>query len=397
MFLYLILIFLVCESPGIPVNLPELIAFKMKDTLVYEGLEKQLLLEVAGTSGMTGPVYVEYETREGTAIAGEDFTPTTGILAFVNPGVKEKQLVHLEILDNQRFEEEEYFDVSFNFDSTGIFLSDSLRIFILDDDPQLTDNEFPGYTTPMEYEGWKRIWSDEFGGESLDKNNWTPIVGNGCPEKCGFGNNELQYYREENMELGDGQLTIHVLQETFGTNQYTSSRIMTKDKFFFLYGRVDIRARLPYSQGLWPALWMMGQNREEAGWPECGEIDIMELRGGIPNKVGSNLHYANAQGKHQNAGAKTFELDQGNFSDEFHVFSMIWDDQKIEFFVDDVKFNTAFFSSLNIGTMENPFRKDFYLLMNCAVGGNYGGNPDETTQWPQQMQLDYVRIFQKMN
>lgn len=260
---------------------------------------------------------------------------------------------------------------------------------------QHTDNSYRGYVTPRSYEGWELFWADEFDGNELDKTSWTPVIGNGCPELCGFGNKELQYYTEENLTIDNGLLTIEAREETIDTNHYTSSRIMTRDKVHFTYGRIDIRAKLPYSQGLWPALWMLGQNHMEVKWPHCGEIDIMELRGSIPNKVGANIHYANRKGWHQSVNASYHMLEEGNYSDEFHVFTMIWDEDKAEFFVDDVLFKTVNLHELNIVNKENAFHKPFYLLFNVAVGGHYGGNPDETTIWPQRMEVDYVRVFQK--
>jgi beta-glucuronidase len=258
-----------------------------------------------------------------------------------------------------------------------------------------TDNAHRGYVTPKSYDGWELFWADEFSGNSLNKEWWTPVIGNGCPELCGFGNKELQYYTEENMEIADGLLTIHARRDTIGDNFFSSSRIMTRDKVFFKFGRVDIRAKLPFSQGLWPALWMMGQNHPEVGWPHCGEIDIMELRGSIPNKVGGNIHYSNLNNRHQSTRASYHFLDEGTYHDRFHVFSLVWNEDRADFFVNDVLFKSVDLNELNIGQKENAFHKDFYLLINCAIGGHYGGDPDETTVWPQQMQVDYVRVFQQ--
>lgn len=342
------------------------------------------------------PFLVEYETIPVTAREGEDFEPASGILAFSEEVASHIQNIFIEILDDNKYEEEEYFEIHFAADTLVNLGNEKVEIIILDNDVQLTDNDFPGYATPMEYDGWNLFWADEFGGETLNLDNWTPIVGNGCPNLCGFGNNEKQYYRVENMEVSNGLLAIHARKEDFQNNHYTSSRITTVDKVFFKFGRIDIRAKLPYSQGLWPALWMMGQNRNTAGWPTCGETDVMELRGAIPNTVGATLHYKNSAGKHQYVTTDKYILSNGDFSDEFHVFSMIWNEHKIEFFVDDNHFITIYFSSLNFNNSDNPFLKDFFILMNVAVGGNYGGDPDATTVWPQKMEVDYVRIFQKL-
>jgi beta-glucanase (GH16 family) len=254
---------------------------------------------------------------------------------------------------------------------------------------QFTDNDFPGYATPMEYEGWNLFWADEFGGNELNLENWTQA------NSGNWYNNELQYYKPENSVVGNGLLTITAKPEIIANHYYTSSRIWTHHKIFFKYGRIDIRAKLPYSKGLWPALWVMGENRDVVDWAQCGEIDIMELRGHTPNIISSTIHYKNSVGNPQNFPAKKHELSTGDYSDEFHVFSMIWDEYKIQFFVDDNLYNTVFHPKFNYYKNDNPFLKEFYILMNVAIGGNFGGNPDATTIWPQKKDVDYVSIFQK--
>jgi beta-glucanase (GH16 family) len=169
----------------------------------------------------------------------------------------------------------------------------------------------------------------------------------------------------------------------------------SEHKVFFNYGRIDIRAKLPFSQGLWPALWMMGENRDVVGWSECGEIDIMELRGHTPNQISSTIHFKNSAGSHQFPTSKKKKLSFGDYSDEFHVISMEWDEYKIQFFVDDQRYSTIFHNNFSHYNDSNPFRKEFYILMNVAVGGDFGGNPNNSTIWPQTMEVDYVRVYQK--
>jgi beta-glucanase (GH16 family) len=255
--------------------------------------------------------------------------------------------------------------------------------------------EFPqnGFESPEEYEGYQMVWNDEFEGNSLSE-DWVFELGDGCPGLCGWGNNELQYYRRENTEVREGYLVIKALQENFGGKNYTSSRIKTQGKQSFKYGRIDIRAALPKGQGLWPALWMLGDNIPEVGWPFCGEIDIMEMVGGSQdgkdNTVHGTVHWA-SNGNWANYGGSK-RLDQGIFNDKFHVFSIIWDETRIVWLLDNVKYHEIDTTPQDL----NEFRESFFFLFNIAVGGNWPGSPDGTTVFPQQMAVDYVRVFQKI-
>jgi len=134
-----------------------------------------------------------------------------------------------------------------------------------------------GYSTPLNYEGMKLVWNDEFNSTELNRSDWSYENGTGCPNICGWGNNELQYYRPENSWLEDGTFVIEAKKEDFQGNRFTSTKIITRDKQAFQYGRIDIRAKLPKGQGIWPAFWLLGQNHAQVGWPKCGEIDIMEM------------------------------------------------------------------------------------------------------------------------
>ena len=396
-FLFLsIFLFFACgkKIPQIP-DVKVTPKIKISTTNFTEGIDEFVVVNLSLENEIDSLVFVNYKTVSISAEEGKDFEATSGILVFSKDDASHKQSIFIDLLDDDKYEEEENFEIQFTTDSLVNLEKDKITITILDNDEQITDNDFPGYLTPKSYDGWKLLWADEFGGETLDLDKWNVIVGNGCPSLCGFGNNEFQYYRAENIELVNGLLTIHALKEDFQDRHYTSARILTQDKFFYTFGRMDIRAKLPYSQGLWPALWMMGQNKKTVGWPECGETDVMELRGAIPNTTSSTLHYKNASGKHQNTAVKKHVLEEGNYSDEFHVFTTIWNEHKIEFFVDDIRYHTVFFSSMNFYNNTNSFLKDFFILMNVAVGGNFGGNPDSSTQWPQKMEVDYVRVFQK--
>ena len=362
---------------------------EINDTTFSEGTANFASLNVSFIGIPNIPIFVEYETVQATAREGEDFEPALGILVFSEDEASHNQNIFIEIIDDDKYEEEEFFEIRFTTDTLVYLINEKVKIKIIDNDVRLTDNDFPGYATPMEYEGWNLFWADEFGGNELNLENWTQA------NRGNWYNNELQYYKPENTVVENGLLTITAKPETINNHNYSSSRMWSEHKAFFKYGRIDIRAKLPFSQGLWPALWMMGENKYEVGWPECGEIDIMELRGAIPNTVGATVHYRNAAGNHQYVVTNKYTLSNGVFSDEFHVFTMIWDEHKIKYFVDDNHYITIFFSSLSFNNNNNPFLEDFYVLMNVAVGGNYGGDPDATTVWPQTMEVDYVRVFQK--
>ena len=249
------------------------------------------------------------------------------------------------------------------------------------------------YTSPTSYDGYNLVWSDEFNGTSVNTDNWTHEIGDGCNVNlCGWGNNELEYYRSENTNVANGLLTITAKQENFGGRSYTSSRLKTEGKKFFTYGRIDIRAKLPKGQGIWPALWMLGENISEVSWPASGEIDIMEMVGGTINRektTHGTIHYANAAGQREyTGGSKT--VTNGLLADAFHVYSIDWNTTSINWYLDGVQFHSEQITSSD----RTEFHKDFFFLMNIAVGGDWPGSPNAETQFPQQMQVDYIRVFQ---
>jgi beta-glucanase (GH16 family) len=247
-----------------------------------------------------------------------------------------------------------------------------------------------GYSTPTNYPEMTLVWQDEFTGTSLDESDWTYEIGG-----SGWGNNELQYYRKENTSIVDGHLVITAQAESFGGRDYTSSRLITKGKQEFQYGRIDIRAALPKGQGIWPALWMLGANISSVPWPGSGEIDIMEMIGGSNREktVYGTLHWDNnGNGQHACTCDKPgYSLASGTFNDKFHVFTIIWDATSIKWYVDDVLFNTIDTTPAAL----SEFQAKYFMIINLAVGGNWPGNPDETTVLPQRLIVDYVRVFQK--
>jgi hypothetical protein len=244
-----------------------------------------------------------------------------------------------------------------------------------------------GFISPLTYPNYTLVWHDEFNGSGLSS-DWTYDIGTG---NWGWGNNELQYYKQDNAVVSDGLLTITAKTETFNTSNYTSSRIKTQGLKSWKYGRIDVRAALPYGQGIWPAIWMLGDNFTSAGWPACGEIDIMELIGGAganDRTVHGTVHWSNAGAHAQFGGSKS--LTSGKFADNFHVFSIVWDANSIHWLLDNIEYHSIDTSPAEM----SEFREKFFIILNVAVGGNWPGSPDATTIFPQKMYVDYVRVFQ---
>ncbi len=271
------------------------------------------------------------------------------------------------------------------YGESGRFVRKEIQISVEVGDGTIPDD---GYTTPISYEGMELVWSDEFNQNSLNLSDWTYEIGTGSN---GWGNNELQYYTENNTSVSNGYLTIEARQESVGGRSYSSSRIVTNSKQSFQYGRIDIRAKLPEGQGIWPALWMLGSNFNSVGWPSCGEIDIMEMIGGSGREktVHGTVHWSN-NGDYASYGG-SYDLTSGIFKDEFHVFTIIWTENQIKWYVDDQEFNVIDITPSAL----SEFRQDFFFIFNVAVGGNWPGSPNAATTFPQQMIVDYVRVFQE--
>ncbi|WNB17066.1 glycoside hydrolase family 16 protein [Marivirga arenosa] len=272
------------------------------------------------------------------------------------------------------------------------FISKTEQIEIIeikpDDEPGPVDPEqtFEGYESPLEYEGFNLVWQDEFDSDQLS-DDYTFEIGTGSN---GWGNNELQYYKKENTRLEDGFLVIQAKKENFGGRQYTSSRIITEGKKEFKYGRIDIRARMPYGQGIWPALWMLGGNFREVGWPFCGEIDIMEMIGGQgrENTVHGTVHWQSNDG-YANFGHKK-TLNDRTLAEQFHVYSIVWNADEIEWFIDNQSYGKIDLRPSHL----SEFREKFFFIFNIAVGGNWPGSPNDDTKFPQELWIDYIRVFQ---
>jgi len=255
-------------------------------------------------------------------------------------------------------------------------------------------------------EGWNLVWQEEFDYEGLaDPEKWT--------QEYGFiRNEEAQYYtreRSENARVEDGRLIIEAHKEEYPNAahdedsgnwrrareyaEYTSASLTTENRQYFQYGRIEVRARLPQGRGVWPAIWMLGENRRDVGWPRCGEIDIMEFVGFDPHTIHANVHteaYNHAIGT-----AQGDSIEAEAPWDEFHLYGIEWDEKRIDFFFDDEVYFT-YEKEADAGEAEWPFDQPFYLILNVAIGGAWGGQQGiDDDIFPQRMEVDYVRVYER--
>jgi hypothetical protein len=319
-------------------------------------------------------VSVEYTTKDGTAIGGVDFIVSSGTATIPAGSLSTTIKVNVRADSLRRDSQIFYLSLS-NPKNCTIAGSEAVGRIYNSDGLYLP---FPntGDSTPGSYPGYTLVWNDEFNGQSVDANNWAFELGNG-----GWGTHELQNYTNQtkNAFVSSGNLIIEARKD------FTSARITTKGKKNFKYGRIDIRAKLPCSQGIMSSIWMLGSNVDAVGQPTCGEIDFVQVAH-AENVMYNVLHWSDAQHTAQQFGRNQ---SLGVVDDKFHVFSIVWDADQIVMFLDDVQ--SFYMSTVNEAL---PFNNDFFFIFNVAVGGDWPGPPDNTTQFPQRMVVDYVRVFQ---
>ena len=241
---------------------------------------------------------------------------------------------------------------------------------------------------------WQLVWSDEFSTDGLpDSSRWAYDVGDNCPYNCGWGNNEQQYYtvaRPENTRVSHGKLIIEAHQEEMEGKSYSSARLVTRGKASWQYGKIEVRAKLPSGKGTWPAIWMLPTDRRHGAWPHSGEIDIMEHVGYNPSTIYGTVHtgaFNHIQGTQRGDSLVITDAEES-----YHLYSIIWDEKGIAFFVDQTQYH--YFKNEQTDTEAWPFDQPFYLILNLAVGGNWGGKYGvEPGIWPRRMEIDYVRIY----
>jgi beta-glucanase (GH16 family) len=258
----------------------------------------------------------------------------------------------------------------------------------------------PGFISSTNAITWNLVWSDEFDSltpSSIDLNKWTPEVGG-----SGWGNHELQFYTGESQNAhinGKGKLVIKAVREKisqkcwYGSCQYSSARLITKNKFEQTYGRIEARIKLPFGQGIWPAFWMLGNDINSVGWPKCGEIDIMENIGREPSIVHGTIHGPGYSGSSGIGGAYKLKAAK-RFSDEFHNFAVEWEPNEIRWYVDKEMYHRRTDEDLPKDS-KWVFDHGFFIILNVAVGGDWPKEPDATTEFPQKMEVDYVRVYKR--
>ena len=269
-----------------------------------------------------------------------------------------------------------------------------LILFITCQEPKSSEKQ--PVVNEWDKEGWALVWNDEFDGPALNLEKWSFEIGG-----HGWGNNELQYYSDDDSTafIQDGKLVIRADLVPQGTGSsdnlryFSSARLRTSGKGDWRYGRIEVKAKLALGQGIWPAIWMLPTDWMYGGWPESGEIDIMEHVGYDPGRVHGSIHTGSYNHKinTQRGGSKLLD----KISSKFYVYAIEWYEDRIDFLIDDAKY----FSFQNDGKNDFntwPFNQRFHLLINIAVGGNWPGSPDETTQFPTEMEVEYVRVYEKI-
>jgi beta-glucanase (GH16 family) len=239
-------------------------------------------------------------------------------------------------------------------------------------------------------EGWELLWHDEFDGRKIDLANWTYDLGGG-----GWGNGEMQTYTdaEDNARVEKGKLVITAQKEILDSGgwNFTSARLKTQGLQTFQYGRIEARIKVPSGGGLWPAFWMLGENFPEVGWPDCGEIDIMEYVGREPDLIIGTLHGPGYSGA---MGLSEWNRQEYDISDDFHTYAIEWDTDQISWFYDGEKYST--FTREDVGNRAWVFDQPFFIILNLAIGGTLGGIVSPDTEFPAEYQIDYVRVFREI-
>jgi beta-glucanase (GH16 family) len=333
-------------------------------------------------------VSVQYATADGTAKAGVDYMAASGTASI--PAGQTETYVEVQVTGDSLRQPDQTFYMQLSSPVNCTLGTTEATATIINSDLLYLPTDTAGYTTPDSYPGYNLAWSDEFNGKTVNEANWTFDLGN----NNGWGNQELEYYTQSpnNAFVSSGNLIIEARQESNNGFNYSSARLKTEGIQQFTYGRIDIRAKVPVAHGMWPALWMLGSNIGSVSWPGCGETDIMELVGSNPNRVTGSMHWQNSDGSEGTFNNNYF-LSSGDFSQQFHVFSLLWQHDTVQFFVDDSLYVNGSANNVTNGTY--PFNLPFFFIFNVAVGGNWPGPPDNTTVFPQRMFVDYVRVFEQ--
>lgn len=360
--LFLFIVSISCRKTG-NLQVPDILISNSVYEVAEDAPEATATLVISLSGSSDKVVTVDYSTEDSTAVAGRDYTAVSSGKLTINPG-ETYGTINIGILQNTGQTQDVCFKVVFSNPQNGNLSHRIMKVKIINVDYQ------------------NLVWSDEFESSPLNPSVWNYEQG-----ATGWGNNELQNYTNSaaNVHIDSGYLHITALNPS--ASSYTSGRITTQGKKEFTNCRVEIRAKLPEGKGIWPALWMLGANFPTAGWPRCGEIDIMELLGHEPSVVHGAIHWD--QNGHTSR-TNSYSLTSGKFSTGFHIFSLTWTPNRLIWQVDNQQF--FYLNRSSISTF--PFSLPQFFIFNVAVGGNWPGNPDETTVFPQHMIVDYIRVYQ---
>jgi beta-glucanase (GH16 family) len=389
-YMLILFVFLSCGSTEEDNQNPQVInpdLIVLDATVVENGSSAMLNFDVRLSRATDQIVTIDYAIKGLTAQPAVDFTGSNGQVEI--PIGQISATISVPVIDDNIKEVDEKISITLN-SATNAKIGSATAIGLIVDNDIAEKNADDGYITSRSHYGYQLAWEEEFD-NGIDESAFNFEIGDGCPNVCGWGNNELQKYTSdtENAKIENGKLIITATRT--GTSNYESARITTKGKKEFRFGRIDIRAKLPFGQGLWPALWMLGANIDQVGWPACGEIDILEHIGNKPKTVYGTAHWGP-----QNRGFSTYLTGEHTLnkdvSEEFHVFSIVWELNEIVWYVDEIKYHTI--RPADMKGEEYRFNQAFFFILNVAVGGNWPGNPDATTTFPQTMEVDYIRVFQ---
>lgn len=385
---FIVLVISSCEG-GVVEPPAELAKLSVVDSRVFEkDGNSNMIFEVQASKAVETTVDITYTLAGKSAKPGVDFNDMGGTVS-IDAGAS-KTTISVEILDDLVKEVDEKFELILS-SATNATISDGKGIGLIQDNEVADNFVSDGYITDEEHYGYQLSWADEFTGTSLDTDVYNYELENGCPNLCGWGNMELQWYTDlpQNIYVDNSHLVITATKQ--GAASFNSARIQTKGKKEFQFGRIDIRARMPKGQGIWPAIWMLGSNIDDVGWPACGEIDITEVVGHKPRASHGTAHWGAQGDLNSTSSSAVYSLSE-DFQEKFHVFSIVWEQGEITWYIDETRFHRI--TTNDMKGKPYPFNQSMFFIFNVAVGGQWPGSPDETTEFPQSLEIDYIRVFQ---
>ena len=359
--------------------------FKCCNKYILVVLSLNLLVACGGPTDTTAPVITADTTAPVITLNGLSSMTHEQATEFIDPGATAIDTVDGDVTVVTSLNEDD--------SSAGSYII----TYTATDAAGNTGSATRSVTITGDATEWSLVWSDEFDEDTVNPAKWGYMLGDGTlyGETRGWGNNEKQFYTEDAVNSGitldsegNSVLYIDATATPNGPTDYASAKLTTEDLFEFRFGRVEARIKLPETQGIWPAFWMLGANKPEIGWPGSGEIDIMEMLGNAPQTVYGTLHYVNEDNELRSSGDSK-SLVQGKYSDDYHIYAIEWTPEKITWFIDNEQYH-----QVTIAEDMKEFLREHYFILNLAVGGYWPGYPDESTVLPQRLAVDYVRVYE---